>query len=161
MTPLNGSIRGAIRVRPMAVTDLDRVVELAETLNQAPQWQREAYLAALDQKVVRRIALVADDLDTGAIVGFAVASLSQPDAELETIGVAAGFQRRGVARHLFDEMVKGLRAAESESVVLEVRASNIGAREVYKSLGFVEIGRRPRYYCDPLEEAVLMRLGFK
>jgi [ribosomal protein S18]-alanine N-acetyltransferase len=39
-----------------------------------------------------------------------------------------------------------------------VRASNAGAIALYKLLGFVEAGRRPRYYQDPQDDAVLMRL---
>jgi ribosomal-protein-alanine N-acetyltransferase len=41
---------------------------------------------------------------------------------------------------------------------LEVRASNDGAREMYRRFGFEETGRRPRYYRDNAEDAILMTL---
>jgi ribosomal-protein-alanine N-acetyltransferase len=43
-------------------------------------------------------------------------------------------------------------------VLLEVRRSNVAAQGFYRSVGFVEEGRRPGYYADPIEDAVLMRL---
>jgi len=43
-------------------------------------------------------------------------------------------------------------------LVLEVRDSNKAARGFYGSFGFIEVGRRPGYYADPVEDAILMRL---
>jgi len=43
-------------------------------------------------------------------------------------------------------------------VELEVRAGSLGARRLYEGLGFVEVGRRVRYYDEPVDDAVLMRL---
>jgi ribosomal-protein-alanine N-acetyltransferase len=80
---------------------------------------------------------------------------------LEIIAVDPRVQRRGLARKLFDELVYQLGQAGITEVVLEVRESNQPALELYRSLGFVETGRRPRYYIDPVEDAVLMRLELK
>jgi [ribosomal protein S18]-alanine N-acetyltransferase len=38
-----------------------------------------------------------------------------------------------------------------------VRPTNVAAMALYESLGFLETGRRPRYYGD--EDAVLMTLN--
>jgi ribosomal-protein-alanine N-acetyltransferase len=105
----------------------------------------------------RRVSLVAEDPETG-VVGFAVACLVGPQAELETIAVAAESQRRGVARRLLTAMAVELKQAQIREVTLEVRASNHPALALYRSLGFVETGRRPRYYVDPVEDAVLLSL---
>ena len=147
------------RIRRMTAADLDRVMAIAQSLNQAPHWQREAYLAALGGKATpMRIALVAEDEASGTVAGFAVACLMPPEAELETIAVAAGFQRRGLARQLFQALVGALRQERASVTLLEVRASNIQAQALYRALGFEVAGRRPRYYADPVEDAVLMRL---
>jgi len=92
------------------------------------------------------------------VLGFAVASVVGPQAELETIAVAAGEQRRGVGRRLFLALLEELRRAEVREVLLEARASNHPALELYRALGFAATGRRPRYYDDPVEDAVLMEL---
>jgi ribosomal-protein-alanine N-acetyltransferase len=144
----------------MTEADLGRVMEIAESLIEAPQWPRSAYLTALDpMATLLRIALVAEDSARGAVEGFAVASLLPPQAEVETIGVAIEAQRSGLARRLFAVLAADLRTAHVTEVILEVRASNGPALAFYRSSGFVEAGRRPRYYHDPVEDAVLMRLG--
>lgn len=146
-------------IRRMAAADLDRVIAISASLKQSPQWQRAAYVAALDPEAApRRIALVAEDATTGQIAGFAVASLTPPEAELETIAVEAEFQRRGAARQLFLALADEMRAERVRDVFLEVRESNQQALALYRGLGFAEAGRRPRYYADPVEDAVLMRL---
>jgi ribosomal protein S18 acetylase RimI-like enzyme len=143
----------------MIRADLDRVIGIAQSLKDAPHWPLSAYLAAqVPEAAPPRIALVAEDPDTGAVVGFAVASLLSPQAELETIAVAAEDQRRGVARRIFAAMVQELRTAQVTEVLLEVRASNSPALAFYRAQGFVETGQRPRYYGDPIEDAVLLEL---
>jgi ribosomal-protein-alanine N-acetyltransferase len=43
-------------------------------------------------------------------------------------------------------------------VTLEVREHNLPARKTYEHLGFFSCGKRPHYYADSGEDAVLMRL---
>ena len=153
------SLSPSALIRPMTPADLDRVMEIAESLKEAPQWPRSAYLAALDPEAApRRIALVVEEPAAGMVAGFAVASLLPPEAELEIIAVAPTAQRRGLARQLFFSLATELRTAEVIGVMLEVRATNQPALEFYRRLGFVETGHRPRYYHDPVEDAILMRL---
>ena len=143
----------------MTPADLGRVMEIAESLKEAPQWPRSAYLAALDPEAApRRIALVVEEPAAAMVAGFAVASLLPPEAELEIIAVAPTAQRRGLARQLFFSLATELRTAEVIGVMLEVRATNQPALEFYRRLGFVETGHRPRYYHDPVEDAILMCL---
>jgi ribosomal-protein-alanine N-acetyltransferase len=147
-----------VRIRPMISADVGRVREIANSLPQAPHWPLAAYLEALDPHAQpRRIALVAENPEIG-VVGFAVASLVPPQAELETIAVATKFQRNGLARQIFSALASSLRAAEAIEVLLEVRASNAHALALYRSLGFRESGFRPRYYADPEEDAILLSL---
>lgn len=134
-------------------------MELAASLEQAPNWPRTAYLNALDPLATpRRFALMAEHRATGAVVGYAVASLVGDQAELEVIAVAPQFRRRGVARELFAALTAELRRPGAAELLLEVRASNFPALELYRRLGFGENGRRPRYYHDPIEDAILMSL---
>ena len=149
-----------IFVRCMTPADIDRVMEIEQSLPEAPHWSKSAYLAALDsQAAVPRVALVAEDPSLGNLVGFAIASLLPPQAELESIAIAAGLQRHGLARQLFSALAAELRVAGAAEIILEVRASNQAALGLYGSLGFAETGRRQRYYIDPVEDAVLMHLG--
>jgi ribosomal-protein-alanine N-acetyltransferase len=143
----------------MIPADLDPVIRIVASLEQAPHWPRSAYLAALNPEAApRRIALVAE-AQQAAILGFAVASLLPPQAELESIVVASNIQRQGIARQIFSALAQELKIAQIAELLLEVRASNDAALAFYRDAGFVETGRRPRYYADPVEDAVLLKLS--
>jgi ribosomal-protein-alanine N-acetyltransferase len=152
-----------LRIRRMTAADVDRVMEIARGLMDAPQWGASAYLNALNAEgVPRRIAVVAEAAtDSGAVLGFAVGSVVAPEGELETIAVAAVGQRRGVGRLLFAELAEELSAAGLRDVHLEVRGSNAVALAFYRALGFQETGRRPRYYTEPVEDSLLLQLRLK
>jgi [ribosomal protein S18]-alanine N-acetyltransferase len=148
-----------VRIRPMSASDLERVVEIAASLPAAPQWAAPVYRAALDPShAPRRIALVAADPASDAALGFLVASVVAPEAELETIAVARQGQRRGVGARLLRSLVDALRPEHVNQLLLEVRASNRAAVAFYRALGFRDAGRRARYYADPEEDAALMAL---
>jgi [ribosomal protein S18]-alanine N-acetyltransferase len=150
-----------VRVRRMKAADVEAVAALAAGLPAAPQWQRDAYLAALDPQARSvRIALVAETAAAG-LIGFTVASVISPEAELESIAVLREFQRAGVARRLFEFLVAELAATGVKVVLLEVRASNEAALSLYRVLGFAEAGRRTGYYAHPAEDAVQMRRGIE
>jgi ribosomal-protein-alanine acetyltransferase len=148
-------------VRPLEAGEIDHAVAIAASLPEAPHWRAEVYKAALEpasspqpQALPRRQALAAE-VD-GALAGFAVASLVADEAELESIAVAPTAQRRGVGRALLKELMASLGSLGVGRLLLEVRASNRQAIAFYDALGFRECGRRPRYYVDPEEDAVLM-----
>jgi ribosomal-protein-alanine N-acetyltransferase len=103
--------------------------------------------------------MVAEERAGGQLVGFAVALLLPPEAELEMIAVAAEAQRRGLAGELFRTLAEGLREESISEVILEVRASNLPALALYRALGFRQTGCRPHYYADPIEDALLMNLS--
>jgi len=143
-----------MNIRPMIEADLDAVQTIAAALPTAPQWSRPAYAAALDAAATpRRIAIVAEA--NGSVAGFAVACLIAGEGEIETIAVAAGAQR------LLGVLLQELAARGASAAILEVRQSNRAAAGLYARSGFREAGRRPGYYRDPAEDAVLMRLEIK
>ena len=92
-------------------------------------------------------------------MGFVVVGLTPPEAELESIAVVDEYQRRGVARRLFEAAADELRRTRVSEVFLEVRESNQPAMTLYQTLGFTQSGRRKGYYADPVEDAILMRLA--
>jgi ribosomal-protein-alanine N-acetyltransferase len=152
----------AFQIRRMLAADIGRVMEIAAGLEHAPRWPQSTYTSALATEAVpRRICLVAEDSESSGVAAFAVASLIGPQAELESIAVAAAHQRRGMARRLFAALLAEFEAAGVTEVLLEVRASSLPALRLYLSLGFTETGRRPGYYADPVEDAILLglRLG--
>ncbi|HEX4029384.1 MAG TPA: ribosomal protein S18-alanine N-acetyltransferase [Terracidiphilus sp.] len=151
--------RAPIEIRPLAATDIDAVLALAATLPEAPHWSREHYSQSVFSTApLRRIALAAYHTRSREVVGFAIASLIPPEAELETVAVAGPWQRQGIAAHLLAALVHELKVAEVSEVRLEVRVSNQPAIDFYQSQNFKQIGVRDRYYADPEEDALIMSL---
>lgn len=147
----------SVTVRSMQASDLNEVIAIAASLKDAPQWPPAAYLAAIQPSATpRRIALVAADELGGHILGFAVASVLPPQAELESIAVQQCAQRQRIGSKLLGYLNYELKASSASELLLEVRASNRVGIAFYRSLGFRQTGLRPRYYSHPEDDAVLM-----
>jgi len=93
------------------------------------------------------------------ILGFLIANQAGPEWELENLVVAPALRRKGLATGLFTALLAHAREAAGEQIFLEVRESNLAARNLYVRLGFEENGRRRLYYANPSEDAVLYRLN--
>ena len=150
-----------LTIRPMTVTDLPQVIDIASALDQAPHYPESTWLGLLDpESRPARLAVVAST-PAGEIHGFALASLLPPQAELETVAVASAGQRRGIARRLLHSLLSQLHQADIREIWLEVRASNTPAIALYRSLGFRQTGSRSGYYASPVEDALLMDLQIR
>ena len=148
-----------VEIRDFRRSDFAAIISLVELLKEAPQWPPEVYDSFLrPESSGERIALVAQEQRSGEVLGFSVARLIAPEAELESIAVAEASQRRGVGRQLLSALVLDLRRVGIETLHLEVRVTNQPAISLYKSFGFSEIGRRARYYTGPVEDALVMSL---
>ena len=149
--------KDAVRIRPMVPADILPVVDIANSLSDAPHWRSEVYEDMVDPaRGPARICLVAEDSDR-LLVGFGVAVLVPPQAELEAIAVTEDRQLQGIAGILFSELLTQLKRLHITEVILEVRESNRTAQAFYRASGFVETGRRRDYYADPQEDALLMK----
>ena len=94
--------------------------------------------------------------DHGTILGYAVLRILADEGEIQRIGVYPHYRRQGIARKLMDAMVTFARARGVRSIALEVRESNLGARNLYDSYGFRQEAVRKGYYHNPAEDAIIM-----
>ncbi len=85
-------------------------------------------------------------LDDRGVIGHAVMSVAVGEAHLLNLCVAPAAQGRGIGRRLLRRVLRLAREHEADTVFLEVRASNTGARRLYESEGFCEVGQRRGYY---------------
>ena len=79
------------------------------------------------------------------------------ESDMMNIAVHPDCRRQGVAEALIAELVRQLKARENRCLTLEVRASNAAAIKLYEKLSFAQIGRRPNYYRNPKEDALILR----
>lgn len=96
---------------------------------------------------------------TGAVIAFALSRLIDHEAEILMIAVTPSEQGRGLARQLLSRHLGRLAALGARQVFLEVDEGNQPALSLYARAGFVEVGRRPRYYEGPegATAALIMR----
>lgn len=95
-----------------------------------------------------------------AIAGYGILSMGAGEAHVLNICVDPAHRGQGLGRYLLSRLLDIARWNGAERVLLEVRPSNPPARTLYESVGFHEIGRRPRYYParEGREDAVVMAL---
>ncbi|WP_263351615.1 GNAT family N-acetyltransferase [Acidicapsa acidisoli] len=147
-----------LTIRSMVESDIDSVMMIASLLPTAPQWSRGAYETAISADgIPKRIALAAEY--SGELKGFVIARFLYSLAEIETLGVDVSAQRNGIGTSLLVAALDELRLAGVDEVELEVRPSNERAWRLYERIGFSEVGRRRGYYREPVEDAILLRLG--
>ncbi|MFT4135432.1 MAG: ribosomal protein S18-alanine N-acetyltransferase [Microbacterium sp.] len=83
------------------------------------------------------------------------------DADIQTLAVADDARGRGRGRALLLALLELARERGARTVFLEVRADNPVAEALYRSVGFVELGRRARYYQPDDVDAVVMKLDLR
>ena len=110
-----------------------------------------AYLFNEPRSISYQVATAA-----GEMAAFAFVLLnSDGTAHLTTIGVAPEHRRRGLATKLMGHLDEVLRIKGVSTIILELRASNFGAKRLYSDAGFSLINRLPKYYSDG-EDGFLM-----
>jgi len=110
---------------------------------QSPQetWSASAISTILNTPgTMGLVALGPGDEAIGFIIGRAIAD----EGEVITLCVSPSARRQGIATALIDALKELL--APRRRILLEVAITNRVARDLYESLGFQEVGRRPAYY---------------
>jgi ribosomal-protein-alanine N-acetyltransferase len=90
-------------------------------------------------------------------VGYIVGRAVVDQGEILNLGVELAVRRRGIGTALVRRMLEDFQRRGVVSAFLEVRESNLPAQQLYESFGFTAVGRRPRYYHRPMEDAVVLR----
>ncbi len=113
-----------------------------------PPWDGESIAQLIEHPAAAAfVAQVREPSKT--LVGFVIGQIAADEAEILSVGVAPEWQRRGIARHMIDGLVRAARRAEVRRLYLEVAADNSAALKLYKGLGFAAAGRRKAYYRRP------------
>lgn len=95
-------------------------------------------------------------MENEQVQGYVVCFCAAGEAEICNIAAAPDCRRKGIGAQLLQT---ALDAHPEADFYLEVRVSNAAARALYEKHGFREIGIRPDYYKNPLENAIIMKRG--
>lgn len=141
----------AIVIRLLEARDSDTVVEIQAHSREAAQWSRLDYENAARDGLPCWVAS-----DDARVIGFLVARKLVDEMEILNLAVAPASRRRGVGKLLLREAMNWAAQNAICRVHLEVRASNNIARRFYEARGFHATGVRPKYYRDPVDDALLL-----
>ncbi|MDB4916870.1 MAG: ribosomal-protein-alanine acetyltransferase [Gemmatimonadetes bacterium] len=151
-----------LRVRDAVIEDIPQIARI-EGESFADPWSAKSFLDSLANDRMR--FLVAEDgmpaerwsSDESVIVGYVIALVLTEEAEIADIAVAPAERKRGIGGLLLDSVIIHLGKTGVRTLYLEVRESNVAAQVLYKSRGFLQVGRRRGYYRHPVEDALLLR----
>lgn len=146
--------------------DVPAILAIEQQAASAAHWPPDAYerlvetgvVLVAEQAVAESVAQPADATQTANLRGFVCAKAVAGEWEIENVVVASEFLRQGIADRLMQALLDQANRAAASRILLEVRESNLPARRLYEKHAFREVGRRPKYYRNPKEDAILYAL---
>ncbi len=142
-------------IRKAAVADLPAIHQI-ECEQFSNPWRHEYFMAELANSFSS--LFVIENPANGTLIGYMLFWRLGVELELHKIAVAKAWQGQGYALQLMEFLIRTARSLGSERVVLEVRAHNTPAINLYEKFAFRGVGRRRDYYDQPVEDALLYEL---
>ncbi len=143
-----------LEIRRMVEADVPAVHEI-DLLAFTLPWPERSFRFEVTSNPVSRCWVAEVD---GRVAGMAVVWMIVDEAHVATIATHPDFRRQGIGGKLLTHVLQSAMSEGAVRSLLEVRASNEAAQSMYRRFGYVEDGRRPRYYKDNNEDAILMSL---
>lgn len=131
---------GSMLMRTMRPSDLDLVVQ-NENLSLRNPWSKRVFSDCLRAGYECWVFASRDK-----ILAHGVLSVGAQEAHVLTLCVHPDFRQQGYGRRMLRQLLDRAAKKEARVCFLEVRPSNKEARELYLSLGFVQVGERRQYY---------------
>lgn len=138
-------------IRRMVPADLEAVAEM-EKICFTESWSWKLLEAGLYSEYDEYYVFEQE----GRILGYCNLRILAGEGEIQRIAVLPDCRRLGVGRKMMEAMERSAREKQVYAVTLEVRESNLAARNLYESFGFVAEAVRKRYYHNPTEDALIM-----
>lgn len=139
-------------VRRMNAEDVTAVAEL-EKVCFADPWSESSIASEVTNRLSYWLVAVVDD----TVIGYIGSQTVLDMADVMNLAVAPDRRQKGVAQTLLTNLSSHLQQNGVVGLMLEVRASNEAAIRLYHKLGFLQVGRRPGYYRNPKEDALILR----
>lgn len=136
---------------PLAPEHIDEIMAIEAESNESP-WSRKAF----EQEVGHRLGVFLVALTGKKVVGYAGAWIVADECHITTIAVSPDERKKGLGARLMTEVLARSKEKGAACATLEVRAGNVAAIALYRSLGFAEAGLRRKYYPNNDEDAVIM-----
>lgn len=139
-------------IEPMKAYHVPQIAQLEKRCFTDP-WSEKSIASELENPLALWLVAV----DGEKLIGYVGSQTVLGETDMMNLAVAPEARRQGTGRALVLALVDALTEKGSHSLMLEVRVSNTPARTLYESLGFSQVGRRPKYYVNPKEDALILR----
>lgn len=137
---------------PMSEAHVAQVAAL-EKLCFSDPWSENSVASELNNSLSFWLVAVEDD----AVAGYIGSQSVMGESDMMNVAVHPDYRRKGYAEALVLALCDGLKERGNTTLALEVRASNEPAKALYEKLGFAQAGRRPNYYRNPREDALILK----
>ena len=141
-------------IRKMILEDVPQIAAIERLCFSAP-WNENMIISSWESRLSCWLVAEVDN----CVVGYVGSEAVLDSADMMNIAVAPEYRKRGIAEALIRALVKCLQKRDILFLLLEVRVSNMPAIALYNKLGFEQVGCRPKYYCNPREDALILRKG--
>ena len=131
---------------------VDAIAELEKMCFSDP-WS----VKSIESELKNDLSLWVVALDADKVVGYVGSQSVLGWADMMNLAVDPSYRKKGIGRGLVNELIAKLKENKVTCLTLEVRVSNESAISLYRSLGFTQVGRRPGYYHNPKEDALILR----
>ena len=140
-------------ITTMTEKHVAQVAELEKICFGSAAWSEKSVASELENPL--SVWLVA--LEGEKVLGYVGSQTVIDETDMMNVAVHPDYRRQGIAEALVTHLVQALREKGNHCLTLEVRVSNAPAIALYEKLGFTQVGRRPNYYRNPKEDALIMR----
>jgi len=141
-----------LKTRKMTIDDVDRVFEIEGQSFKTP-WSKAAFHnEMMENTLAEYIVLLDDDF----IIGYGGMWLIVDEIHITNIAIAIEYRGKGYSKVLIRALIEFGLERPFNHMTLEVRESNYIAIALYEQFGFVSVGKRPKYYTDTNEDALVM-----
>jgi ribosomal-protein-alanine N-acetyltransferase len=141
-----------IKIQKMTNNDLEGVF-IIEGLSFTTPWSFESFYNEVN---VNHLAYYAVVLEAGQVVGYGGMWSVIDEAHVTNVAIHPDHRGKGYSKQLMAHMMAYAKSRNLERMTLEVRVGNTVAISLYQQMGFLEAGRRPKYYEDTGEDALIL-----
>lgn len=138
-------------MRRVEERDIDRILAIQAACPEIAQWTAWDYDRVARGEMAGWVSEQESD-----VVGFLVARRVVNEIEILNFAVSPEARARGIGTLLLQEAIRWGTEFGAVQAILEVRASNASALRFYERHSFQIVGRRPCYYNEPREDALLL-----
>lgn len=149
-----------MRIRPMCLEDCQAVWEIDQScFAPSDRWKLQTF-ENLFQYPTYYYCVAEQEEQKGkkaVICGVAGMNVVGDSADIMTVAVKDAYRNEGLGGRLLYCLLSQAKASGCKLVMLEVRESNLAARNLYQAYKFEEIAQRRNYYQQPEETAIIMQ----